>query len=126
METQPKKDNDLTLDILTEFIEVLIHQVLHMRYNPLSLPSQISKLIKSGQRDLYPASIFKKHRKFNMPLQMSIQVSSSFHAHCTWSAKIFQNQSFIVCPFSSFYMPFVYIKSEEPSSNDLLFVGSPG
>merc|ERR1719458_1848882 len=24
-------------------------------------------------RDLYPASIFKKHRKFNMPLQMSIQ-----------------------------------------------------
>merc|ERR1719458_321961 len=54
METQPKKDNDLTLDILTEFIEVLIHQVLHMR-------------------DLYPASIFKKHRKFNMPLQMSIQ-----------------------------------------------------
>ena len=38
METQPKKDNDLTLDILTEFIEVLIHQVLHMRYIILHHP----------------------------------------------------------------------------------------
>ena len=42
-------------------------------------------LIESGQRDLYPASIFRKHRKFNMPLQMSIQVSSSaivFYKYC--------------------------------------------
>ena len=36
METQSKKDNDFTLDILTEFIEVLIHQVLHMRYKPIA------------------------------------------------------------------------------------------
>ena len=39
METQSKKDNDFTLDILTEFIEVLIHQVLHMRYKLIALPS---------------------------------------------------------------------------------------
>jgi len=54
MDVQPKKDDDMTKDILTEFIEVLVHQVLHLR-------------------DLYPASIFKKHRKFNMPVQMSVQ-----------------------------------------------------
>ena len=54
MDAQPKKDDDMTKDILTEFIEVLVHQVLHLR-------------------DLYPASIFKKHRKFNMPVQMSVQ-----------------------------------------------------
>ena len=77
METQSKKDNDFTLDILTEFIEVLIHQVLHMRYKPIAYPHRFfhGKLINSGQRDLYPASIFRKHRKFNMPVQMSIQVS---------------------------------------------------
>ena len=54
MDAQPKKNDDMTKDILTEFIEVLVHQVLHLR-------------------DLYPASIFKKHRKFNMPVQMSVQ-----------------------------------------------------
>ena len=79
METQPKKDDHLTLDILTEFIEVLIHQVLHMRCN-LSLYNccifRWSLQTNFGSRDLYPASIFRKHRKFNMPLQMSIQVNS--------------------------------------------------
>ena len=79
METQPKKDDHLTLDILTEFIEVLIHQVLHMRCN-LSLYNccifRWSLQTNFGSRDLYPASIFRKHRKFNMPLQMSIQVTS--------------------------------------------------
>ena len=48
METQPKKDNDLTLDILTEFIEVLIHQVLHMRYNPLFFCGETNQIWSKG------------------------------------------------------------------------------
>ena len=95
METQPKKDDHLTLDILTEFIEVLIHQVLHMRCN-LSLHYMYNCCIfrwslqtNFGSRDLYPASIFRKHRKFNMPLQMSIQVTSCLLIATTYTPRIF-------------------------------------
>ena len=48
METQAKKDKDFTLDIVTEFIEVLIHQVLHLRYNPLLYLYLVCKFVGHG------------------------------------------------------------------------------
>ena len=47
-----KKNDQFFLDIITEFVEVLIHQIIYLR-------------------DVYPASIFVSRRKFNLPLQMS-------------------------------------------------------
>ena len=49
-----KKEEEVYLDIFCEFLEVLIHQIIFLR-------------------DLYPVSIFEKRRKFNMPLNMSVQ-----------------------------------------------------
>jgi len=45
-------DDLFYVDILLEFIEVLIHQIIYLR-------------------DVYPASVFVTRRKFNLPLQMS-------------------------------------------------------
>ena len=47
-----KKNDQFFLDIITEFVEVLIHQIIYLR-------------------DVYPASIFVSRRKFNLPLHMS-------------------------------------------------------
>ena len=47
-----KKEDQFYLDVFTEFVEVLIHQIIYLR-------------------DIYPASIFVMRRKFNLPLHMS-------------------------------------------------------
>jgi len=47
-----RKDDTFYVDIVMEFVEVLIHQVIYLR-------------------DVYPASIFVTRRKFNLPLHMS-------------------------------------------------------
>jgi len=46
------KEDLFYVDILMEFVEVLIHHILYLR-------------------DVYPASIFVTRRKFNLPLHMS-------------------------------------------------------
>ena len=47
-----KKEGQFYLDVFTEFVEVLVHQIIYLR-------------------DIYPASIFETRRKFNLPLHMS-------------------------------------------------------
>ena len=47
-----KKESQFYLDVFTEFVEVLLHQIIYLR-------------------DIYPASIFETRRKFNLPLHMS-------------------------------------------------------
>ena len=47
-----KKESQFYLDVFTEFVEVLVHQIIYLR-------------------DIYPASIFETRRKFNLPLHMS-------------------------------------------------------
>ena len=126
METQPKKDNDLTLDILTEFIEVLIHQVLHMRYNPPFFTLTDFETDQVWSKGPLPSIHIQKaqevqHATTNVNPGV-FQLSCTLHTVCKNISKSILHclSIFIV------YMPFVYIKSEEPSPNDLLFVGSPG
>ena len=45
------EENQFYVDVFTEFVEVLLHQIIYLR-------------------DIYPASIFVTRRKFNLPLHM--------------------------------------------------------
>ena len=46
------KEDQFYFNVFTEFVEVLIHQIIYLR-------------------DIYPASIFVSRKKFNLPLHMS-------------------------------------------------------
>ncbi|XP_033119878.1 mitotic spindle assembly checkpoint protein MAD2B-like [Anneissia japonica] len=52
MDSDKMKLNDVTADILSEFLEVAVHQILYVR-------------------NIYPAGIFEKCCKYNIPVQMS-------------------------------------------------------